>query len=317
MSTRSTRYAGLVLALLLPSLAIAQTLPDATQTETVTVNDPSGTYTVTKTVQVWAPSNASNPCPVAGFCYVYTLANSPTSFLGLIGFEVGVPTGSATDAGYLPGSGVVPSATNNEAVPGVVDWDFFTTAIAPGQTSESLYIVSPLGPSTRDASLNGQFGFDAPTSCLGPDETVGEPMPCTIGFWKNRAAGKNGLLQFFPDPDFDTLVADAVALSNGLFADAADLLTNLQSKGQRSIEIRGKQQLAATFLNLAAGDRFPNNQKCKLFDGNVITTNGCGDNLFVGAAVTQALTDIAGDSTAQHHAQECSDDINNSIGIAD
>ena len=118
MSRRSTSHTALVLALLLPSLAIAQTLPDATQTETVTVNDPAGTYTVTKTVQIWAPSNASNPCPVAGFCYVYTLANSPTSFLGLIGFEISVPTGSATDAGYLPGSGVPPSATNNESTTG-------------------------------------------------------------------------------------------------------------------------------------------------------------------------------------------------------
>ena len=88
MRTRSTSYVVLVLALLLPTLAIAQTLPDATQTETVTVNDPSGTYTATKTVQVWAPSNGSNPCPAAGFCYVYTLANSPTSFLGMIGFAV-------------------------------------------------------------------------------------------------------------------------------------------------------------------------------------------------------------------------------------
>ena len=127
----------------------------------------------------------------------------------------------------------------------------------------------------------------------------------------------NGLLQFFPDPDFDTLVAEAVALSNGLFLTAADLLFNLQSTGKRSMETRGKQQLAATSLDLAAGDRFPNNQKCKLFDGNVIGTNACGDNLFVGAAVTQALTDMAGDAAAQHDAQECSDDINNDISIAD
>ena len=113
----------------------------------------------------------------------------------------------------------------------MVDWDFFTVPIGPGETSESLYIVSPLGPSTRNASLNGEFGFDAPTNCLGPDETVGEPMPCTIGFWKNRADGKNGLLQYFPDPDFDTLVADAVALSNGLFANAADLLDQPAEQG--------------------------------------------------------------------------------------
>jgi hypothetical protein len=140
-------------------------------------------------------------------------------------------------------------------------------------------------------------------------------MPCTIGFWKNRADGKQGTLQHFPDPEFANLVTAAVALSGGVFTSSADLLTHLQSKGPRSILDRGKQQLAATLLNLAAGDAFPDNQKCKLFEGNVITTNACGTNVSVGSAVASIITGLGGSEAAQHAAQECSDDINNGIGL--
>ena len=111
-----------------------------------------------------------------------------------------------------------------------------------------------------------------------------------------RAAGKQGLLQFFPDPEFDGLVTDAVALSGGIFATEADLLAALTSKDKRPIGERGKQQLAATLLNLAAGDAFPDNQKCRLFEGNTITTNACGDDMSVGAAVSQAIIDLGGDT---------------------
>ena len=68
-------------------------------------------------------------------------------------------------------------------------------------------------------------------------------------------------------------------------------------------------------MSLAAGDAHPDNQKCKLFEGNEITTNACGIDLTVGEAVSTSITDLGGDTCDQHSAHECLDDINNGIGI--
>lgn len=294
-----------------------------------TFAEPSGFYTGTKAFTVYTDDDPGNPAPGAPgeLTYVYTITNDPGSFLGIIGFNIDAPVGSVVDAGYVDDSNPAtppPSATinNND---GVVRWDWTPAAgiINPGQVADQLYIISAYSPGTTlDTvySVEGEFAFDTSGTCVGPvtpPESSGPANPCTIGFWKNRADGKHGTLQWFPDGDFDDVVTAAVALSGGLFVDEADLLENLGSKGKRSIEERGKQQLAATFLNLAAGDLFPDNTKCRLFEGNSITTNACGDGISIGDAVSQALSDIAGDSSAQHDAQECSDDINNGIGVID
>jgi hypothetical protein len=298
-------------------------LPDATDTEVVTVSGPFGAYTVTKTAQVWSPTNASNPCPAAtpGFCYVYSLANDPGSAVGLIGFSVTAASGDVTDAGYLAGSGVAPDSTT--VGPTQVSWAFTTTLITPGATSEHLYIDSPLGPSSVDATINGDVGLDVATTCLGPvipPSEPGEPNPCTIGFWKNRAEGKKGLLKYFPDADFDSLVTAAVGLST-VFSDDdpvnGDLVTVLKSKGNRPVVERAKQQFAAFLLNVAAGDLFRDNPKCKLFLANTVDTDG--DNvadLTIGEALTLLETNIlSGDTELEHAALELADDINNGIGV--
>ncbi len=283
-------------------------------------------YTGAKSYTIYTHDDPGNPQPGAAgeFTYVYTITNDPGSFVALIGFNLDAPVGSVVSAGSIddanlatpPPSGVI---NNND---GVLRWDWADpNLIEPGQVADQLYVISTFGPGmVGDTiySVEGDFGSDVQGTCVGPfvpPDDTGEALPCTIGFWKNRADGKNGTLQHFPDPDFDTVVTAAVALSGGLFVDEADLLSNLGSKGKRSIEERGKQQLAATLLNLAAGDLYPDNTKCKLFEGNSITTNACGDNLSIADAVTQALIDIAGDTDAQHSAQECSDDINNGIGV--
>ena len=111
------------------------------------------------------------------------------------------------------------------------------------------------------------------------------------------------------------MVNAAVALSSGIFTSASDLLFYLQSSGPRTILVRAKQQLAATLLNLAAGDLFPDNQKCKLFESNNITSNACGTGITVGVAVNAGKVDILGDTAAVHEAHECFDDLNNGIGV--
>ena len=75
--------------------------------------EPNGLYTAVKTFEVYSPTNGTNPLPLAGnYTYLFTItAVSNFSFVCLIGFTSEVPAGSVTAAGYIPGSGVVPSAT--------------------------------------------------------------------------------------------------------------------------------------------------------------------------------------------------------------
>jgi len=308
---------------LLAVLALALGAPSASAqlaSGSKQIDEPNGAYSATKTFAVYADDDPANPAPLAGnLTYVYTITNLPTSFICIIGLDMEVPSGSVTAAGFIPGPGIDPSATI--VAPTVVEWDWLAPFICPGEMSDAVFVQSPFGAggvADNLVSLDGEFALDAPGTCVGPFVSpAGEAMPCTIGFWKNRADEKPGTLQHFADPLFDQIVTAAVALSMGLFADEAALLEALGSQGQRTIQERGLQQLAALFLNLAAGDLAPENQKCKLFEGNSITSNACGTDISVGDAVNQAKVDILGDNAAQHHAQECADDINNGIGVVD
>ncbi len=297
----------------------ASAAPDASGS--VTLVEPNfGAYTVVKSYELYSATNLTNPLPLAGnYTYIYTITNTAGSFTCLVGFDMETPAGSVTAAGFIPGAGVAPSAVTVGAVS--VEWDWITPTLCPGNTSEQLYIHSPYGPgSVIDTmiSVSDEFALDTPGTCVGPHtppEVVGEPIACTIGFWKNRADGKQGTTQWFPNGDFTATVSAAVALSSGIFTSNADLLYYLQSKGPRSILIRAKQQMAATLLNLAAGDLFPDNQKCKLFEGNDITSNACGTGITVGVAVSYSKVEILGDTPEVHEAHECFDDINNGIGV--
>ncbi len=147
----------------------------------------------------------------------------------------------------------------------------------------------------------------------------GDANPCTIGFWKNRSLNKKGVLKFFPAGEFDSVVGGAVLISGGVFTSASGtadfdaLLFALQSKGNRTPEERARQQLAAYFLNLAAGDLFPDQDKCKLFETNDISSNACGSNITVQEADTFISDNFnMGNFEA---AKDCADDLNNGIGL--
>jgi hypothetical protein len=312
--------------------APAGAAPDAQGSSTFT--EPNGAYTVVKTFKVFSATNPDNPAPEAGkYTYVYTITNQPSSVLCITGFDVEIPTNgvAAGDAGALAGPGVAPSATIVGAIE--VEWDFnsanpnctFTgIGIAPGETSQELFLQSayaPGGVNDTLVSFDGEFSLDTPGDCIGPVVSP-DAIACTIGFWKERSEGKKGTTQYFPDEDFDpsvpggdALLAQAVSLSMGIFTSQQDLLNSLRSSGPRTIQQRAKQQLAATLLSLAAGDLFPANQKCALFEDNPISSNACGTNTTVGSGVNASKTGINGDNTAQHTAQECLDDINNGIGL--
>jgi len=318
-----------VLALGMAPLAGAA--PD--QSGSVVIAEPNGfpgvcdqpCYTVTKSFEVWLSSNtdADNPGVCAGSdnTYIYKLSHdggSSSNVPGIIGFEASVDTSQVSAASFISGFGVDPSSVAVDTSLDVVSWEFLSPVISDGGMSTKLFVCSPLGPGSISVSMSGQFSLDAPGTCTGPVVPVeGDPLTCTIGFWKNRAEGRKGLLKFFPttvdNDDFGDVVTQAVLLSGGVFADEADLLAALTSKGRRTDEERARQQLAALLLNFAAADLFPDNEKCRVFDGNLISSNSCGDNLTMSEALDLIFANLAGGFFEA--AKDCADDINNGIGV--
>ncbi len=301
----------------------------------VTIVEPDGVggicnqpcYTVQKDFEVWLENNPGNPLPLAGNnTYLYKLTHlggAGPIVPGITNVEMNIPLISqVTAVGYIATSpGIAPAVSAIDAA--AVRWQW-TTVIPNGGNSKQLYIHSPLLPGTATdniVALYSQGNLYAPGTCVGPfvePQEESEPMPCTIGFWKNRADGKQGTLQWFIDPQFDAVVTQAVLLCQPVFVDEADLLTQLASQGKRSILIRAKQKLAAFCLNLAAGDVDPDNPKCKLFEENYIGDNACGIAVLVGDALTSVLSDIqSGDLQLERDAQECSDDVNNGVSLFD
>jgi len=318
----------LALALLFVPAGAPLAAPDADETSSTTVEDPNfGAFTAVKNVEFFRDSNATDPFPGDGFnTYVYTLTNDSGSNISLVGMGIVIPPGTAdavVSAGFISGSGVEPTdggVDTTTILANEVRWDFVDDLIDPGEVSARLFIVSSFDPGTSDLTVNGDFSLDAPGTCglvpVEPPQVIGTPTPCTIGFWKNREAGRKGLLKFFPDGDFDAVKAEAVSISS-VFGSEAELVEALTSKGRRTVEERAKQQLAALLLNVAAGTLFPDNTKCKLFLGNEVDTDGDGvADLTVGEALTQIESDIlSGDPALQEAAQQLADDINNGIGV--
>jgi hypothetical protein len=160
------------------------------------------------------------------------------------------------------------------------------------------------GPANEDAGLCGN-------TCVAPPED-GDPIPCTIGFWTNRSHTPMGQSQHFPDPEFDQVV-DYAATLTPLFADGADLLDALTKQGRRTQEEKARQQAAALALSLGAGDLYPDNGKCQLFEGNLLSENSCEGDTSVGEAFESIQVNIGnGDFEL---AKDCADDINNGIGV--
>ena len=83
---------------------------------------------------------------------------------------------------------------------------------------------------------------------------------------------------------------------------------------QAAQQEKAEQQLSAYLLNLAAGDLFPDNQKCKLFESNDLDgTNACVDDATAGDAYNSILADMAAGN--YEDAKDCADDVNNGIGV--
>lgn len=310
-------------ALLAPSQALATWWhvptcdPDSVGSGTVEIVDPTfGAYTVQKTFEVFSDKNCGNPVKVNGsFTYVYTLEVLASSQVGLLEFRVPVPSELAVvEAGFVGGGpDVEPVSTTviTEPEGTFVVWEFPATSLQPGQTSAPLYVVSPFQSGGGTVQLSGQFGLAASGPCIVPTE-LPEPCPCSAFFWKLRSIDWWWVSHFFPGGDFDDVKARAVELSGGFFASEAALTDALKYWGFLSAEKRAKRQLAAVLLNVAAGELFPANTKCRLFEGTELDLDGddVGDTT-VAEAIAQIIADIeSGDYHLQNDAFALALDIN-------
>jgi len=280
-------------------------------------------YTAINTYKVYADTNPDNPMPSPGhFTYIYKIVNDPDS-VPLVGslrrFDTETPASGTIAAGFLDGSGVEPNDVEVQST--VVRWVFEEDFIDPGEASEELYLISAFGPglvTETTAGVGSAFAIDTQMTSVGP--VMAPPaVPCTIGFWKNRQFEADGLLKFFPDGQFDDVKAEAVAISS-VFSTEAELVAALTSKGARDIETRARQQLAALLLNIAAGDLYSSNTKCRLFTGEhgteIDTTgDGIADMNVEAALVLIESNLLSGDEQLIADAHSLADDINNGFGV--
>jgi len=145
---------------------------------TETVVDPNfGAFTVEIDFAVFEDAAPDNPAPSPGdLTFVYTLSVLADSDVGLIGFGVAVPPGTApVAAGFVDEAGVEP--TSIDLLAQEVRWEF-GGIIAPGQSSEALFLTAPFAPGDVPVSVNGDFAIDAPATLVGP--AVPEPALGTL-----------------------------------------------------------------------------------------------------------------------------------------
>jgi len=112
-----------------------------------------------------------------------------------------VETDDVGSATAISGFGVDPSGVLVDTINDVVSFDFGAPPISGGMTSTKLVVCSVLLPgAVTDSmiSVDGQASLDAPGTCVGPvnPPASGDPMPRTIGFWKNRPVDQRARRQF-------------------------------------------------------------------------------------------------------------------------
>jgi len=286
---RSLRF--LTLALFLVGLAPGQASahwwhhdpscdPDSVGNGTVNIVDDvtGGFWAFDVAFEVFDDDNCANPEPVAGsFTYVYTVTATDEGPIPISLQELRVvleDVDVVTEAGVITGGpGVAPTSvtvatTPDPGVAATFDPGDFTL----GDTSLPIYVVSPYRPG--DGQVNLQvIPFSGSGSALVP-ALLPESCPCSAFFWKLRAINWWWVRHFFPGSQFDDVKTRAVEIGGGAFADEGELVSSLFYFGFLSAEKLAKRELATLLLNLAAGDLYPGNTKCRIFPGTDLDLDG-------------------------------------------
>jgi hypothetical protein len=268
--------------------------------------------------EVFSADNCANPKPVKGsFTYVYTVTfadQGPIPNLSLQNLRVLVASSNyVVSAGYLTGGpGVAPASVDVVTTPAnSITATFADGTLALGDTSLPIYVVSPYQPGAGVVNLQ-VTAFSGEGPALVPS-ALPQPCPCTTSYWVLRSIGWIFFLGDFPGGQLDQIKTRAVALSGGFFTSNSDLMNSLLYPGLLDVRKKAKKELAALLMNVAAGDLFPANTKCRLFLRTDLDSDGDGTaDGTVDAAIGQIITEIqSGDFFQQLDALATAAQINN------
>jgi len=292
--------------------------PDSVGSGNVSISDSvtGAFWTFSIGFEVFDDDNCANPKPVTGsFTYVYTVTATDQGPLPISLEELRVLLDDVefvSEAGVITGGpGVAPVSVTTQAGPQQSVVAAFTPGdFTLGDTSLPIYVVSPYRPGNGLISLQ-VIPFSGTGAALVP-AVLPEACPCNSLFWKLRALNWWWVRHYFPGSQFSELKTRAVEISGGIFTDEADLVSALFHLGFFSAKRRAEHQLAALALNIAAGDLFPGNTKCRIFPGTELDLDGDG---VADSTVDEQLGVIiagidSGDANQQHDAFEIALDIN-------
>ncbi len=273
--------------------------PDSVGTGAVTITDPFGAFwTFQVAYEVYDDDNCANPKKVKGsYTYVYTVTfadQGPIPDLSLQNLRVELQNSSyVVSAGYLTGGpGVAPSAVIVSTTPANnVTATFADGSLVVGDTSLPIYIVSPYQPGAGIVNLQ-VTAFANSGAALVPT-ALPQACPCTTSYWVLRTTGWIFFLGDFPGSQLESIKLRAVELSGGFFTSKNDLINSLLYPGFLDVKKKAKRELAALLMNVAAGELFPANTKCRLFLGTELDENGddVADGT-VSGAIGQIITKI-------------------------
>jgi hypothetical protein len=143
-------------------------------------------FTISGGYEVWAPDDPNNPIPnPENNTYIYTLTHEGGAgpfVLETYNFLLSVNTDLITSIGVLDSNGIEPSAFSIQGYNDTVTWSFGTNLLGPGETTQKLFIHSPLNPGFIDASISGQAATTAINRTIGPltnEPWIQAPEPST------------------------------------------------------------------------------------------------------------------------------------------
>jgi hypothetical protein len=124
-------------------------------------------------------------------------------------------------------------------------------------------------------------------------QALPQACPCTTSYWVLRTTGWIFFLGDFPGAQLEQIKQRAVDLSGGFFTSKNDLMNSLLYPGLLDVKKKAKKELAALLMNVAAGDLFPGNTKCRLFLGTQVDEDGDGNaDGAVSGAIGEIITKI-------------------------
>src|SRR5262245_9474304 len=278
--------------------------PDSVGSGVVTITDTiTGTFfSFDVDYEVFAADNCANPKPVKGsFTYIYTVTfadEGPIPGLSLDELRVEIANAVyVVDAGYLTGGpGVAPTSVAVVNTPAKnVDATFAPGSLALGDSSLPIFVISPYQPGAGVVNLKASFLTGAGAALV--PQALPQACPCTTSYWQLRVTGWPFFLLDFPGPQLDQVKQRAVDLSGGFFTSKTDLLNSLLYPGLLDVRKKARRELAALLMNVAAGELFPANTKCRLFLASELDQDGDGvaDGTVSGAIGTIISEIQAGD----------------------